>query len=96
MEESYEVAQQLKPLADAHGKTLTQFSLAWVLANPVITSIIIGPRTMEQLEDNLGCLDCTLTADDESAIDALVPLGEHTGKGYNDPAYPVLGRVTAG
>jgi aryl-alcohol dehydrogenase-like predicted oxidoreductase len=92
-EESYEVAQQLKPLADAHGKTLTQFSLAWVLANPVISSIIIGPRTMQQLEDNLGSLDCTLTADDEASINELVPLGEHTGKGYNDPAYPVLGRI---
>ena len=91
-EESYAVAQKLKPLADAHGKTLTQFSLAWVLANPTITSLIIGPRTMEQLEDNLGCLDCTLTAADETAIDQLVPPGEHTGKGYNDPAYPVLGR----
>ena len=93
-EESYEVAQNLKPLADAHGKTLTQFSLAWVLANPTITSVIIGPRTMEQLMDNLGCLDCTPTAADEAAIDALVPPGEHTGKGYNDPAYPVLGRLT--
>ena len=91
-EESYEVAQQLKPLADAHGKTLTQFSLAWVLANPTITSLIIGPRTMEQLEDNLGCLDCLLTEADEATINQLVPLGEHTGKGYNDPAYPVLGR----
>ncbi|MDE0396759.1 MAG: aldo/keto reductase [Candidatus Poribacteria bacterium] len=91
-EESYEVAQQLKPLADAHGKTLTQFSLAWVLANPTITSLIIGPRTMEQLEDNLGCLDCRVTEADEAAIDQMVPPGEHTGKGYNDPAYPVLGR----
>ena len=95
-EESYEVARQLEPLADAHDKTLTQFALAWVLANPLITSAIIGPRTMEQLEDNLGCLDCTLSAADEAAIAALVPPGEHTGKGYNDPAYPVLGRVTRG
>lgn len=91
-DESFDIAQELKPLADAHGKTLTQFALAWVLANPTITSVIIGPRTMEQLEDNLGCLDCTVTADDEAAINALVPPGEHTGKGYNDPAYPVLGR----
>lgn len=91
-EESYEVAQKLVPLAEAHGKTLTQFSLAWVLANPVITSLIIGPRTMEQLEDNLGCLDFTISESDETAIDELVPPGEHTGKGYNDPAYPVLGR----
>jgi len=91
-EESFEVAQKLMPLAEAHGKTLTQFALAWVLANPAITSVIIGPRTMEQLEDNLGCLDCTITEDDETAIDQLVPPGEHTGKGYNDPAYPVFGR----
>ncbi len=91
-EESFEVAQKLTPLADAHGKTLTQFALAWVLANPTITSVIIGPRTMEQLEDNLGCLDCTITEDDEKVINELVPPGEHTGKGYNDPAYPVLGR----
>ena len=91
-EESYAVAQDLKPLADAHGKTLTQFSLAWVLANPIITSAIIGPRTMKQLEDNLGCLDWTLTETDEATINELVPPGEHTGKGYNDPAYPVLGR----
>ncbi len=92
-EQSYEVAQQLKPLADAHGKTLTQFALAWVLANPIITSVIIGPRTMEQLKDNLGCLDCTITENDENAINQLVPPGEHTGEGYNDPAYPVLGRT---
>ena len=91
-EESYEVAQKLVPLAEAHGKTLTQFSLAWVLANPVITSLIIGPRTMDQFEDNLECLDCKLTESDEAAINELVPLGEHTAKGYNDPAYPVLGR----
>ena len=92
-EESYEVAQQLKPLADAHGKTLTQFSLAWVLANPTITSVIIGPRTMEQLEDNLGCLDCPITETDEDAIDQLVPPGEHTGKGYNDPSISCIRKV---
>ena len=93
-EESFEVAQKLKPMADAHGKKLTQFSLAWVLANPIITSVIIGPRTMEQLEDNLKCLDCVLSPEDESAINALVPPGEHTGRGYNDPLYQVMGRPT--
>lgn len=91
-DESFEVAQQLIPLAEQHGKTLTQFALSWVLANSTITSVIIGPRTMEQLEDNLGCLDCEITEDDEQVINQLVPSGEHTGKGYNDPAYPVLGR----
>lgn len=91
-EESYEVAQKLQPVAAAHGKTLAQFALAWTLANPTITSVIIGPKSIEQLEDNLGCLDCAISAEDEAAVDQLVPPGEHTGKGYNDPMYPVLGR----
>lgn len=91
-EESYEVAGRLHPRAEAHGVTLSQFALAWCLANPIVTSAIIGPRTMEQLEDNLGALDCRLTPDDEAAVDALVPPGEHTGKGYNDPSFPVTGR----
>ncbi len=91
-DESLSVAEAVKPLAAAHGVPLTQFALAWVLANPIVTSPIIGPRTMAQLEDNLGALEVAVTAEDEAAIDALVPPGEHTGKGYNDPQYPVRGR----
>lgn len=91
-EESYEVAQRLQPLAAAHGKTLAQFALAWTLANRRITSIIVGPKNLEQLEDNLGSLDCSISPEDEATVDQLVPPGEHTGKGYNDPMYPVLGR----
>ena len=91
-EESYEVAQKIQPLAAAHDKTLAQFALAWTLANPTITSVIIGPKNLEQLEDNLSCLDCAISPEDEAAVDQLVPPGEHTGKGYNDPMYPVLGR----
>jgi aryl-alcohol dehydrogenase-like predicted oxidoreductase len=91
-DESFVVADRLRAVVEGKGCTLTQFALAWVLANPIVTSAIIGPRTMEQLEDNLGCLDIRVTAEDEAAVDALVPPGEHTGKGYNDPAYPVRGR----
>ncbi len=91
-DESIVIAPSIKPLAEAHGVTLTQFSLAWVFANPFVTSTTIGPRTMEQLEDNLGALDVSITDEDEASIDALVPRGEHTGKGYNDPQYPARGR----
>ncbi|MDH7568554.1 MAG: aldo/keto reductase [Armatimonadota bacterium] len=90
--ESFEVAQKLKPVAARKGCPLTQFALAWVLANPIVTSVILGPRTMEQFEDNLGCLSLTVTPEDERDVDALVPPGEHTGWGFNDPAYPVRGR----
>ena len=91
-DESLGIPESLKPLAEAHGTALSQFALAWVLANPIISSAIIGPRTMAHLEDNLGALDVTVTADDEAAIDRLVPPGDHTGKGYTDPQYPVRGR----
>lgn len=91
-EESYEIAQQIKPLADAHGKTMTQFSLNWVLANPIVTSAIVGPRTMAHYEDNMGCLGWEISDDALDKIDELVPPGEHTGWGFNDPQYPVQGR----
>jgi aryl-alcohol dehydrogenase-like predicted oxidoreductase len=60
-----------------------------------VTSAIIGPRTLEQLQDNLGAVGWRLTPEEEAAVDRLVPPGEHTGKGYNDPAYPVRGRPAA-
>jgi len=91
-EESYQAAQELMPLAEARGKTLSQLALAWLLGNPLVTSPIIGPRTMEQLEDNLGALGWSLTPEEEAAVDRLVPPGEHTGYGFNDPLYPVMGR----
>ncbi len=91
-EESFAVAQALKPLADAHGCTLSQFAVAWTLANPTVTSAIIGPRTMEQFEDSLPSLEVRLTAADEAAVDAQVPRGWKTGRGFNDPNYPVRGR----
>ena len=47
---------------------------------------------MEQFDDNVGCLSCRITPEDEAAVDALVPPGEHTGRGFNDPLFPVTGR----
>ena len=91
-DQSFEVARALKPLADAHDKTMTQFSLNWVLANPIVTSAIIGPRTMAHYEDNIGCLGWEMSDAALDTIDQLVPPGEHTGWGFNDPQYPVTGR----
>ncbi|MBK37155.1 MAG: NADP-dependent oxidoreductase [Gemmatimonadetes bacterium] len=94
-DESFEVAQAIKPLADAHGKTMTQFSLNWVLGNPIVSSAIVGPRTMEQYVDNVGCLGWEIDDETLAKIDKLVPPGEHTGWGFNDPQYPVIGRPKA-
>lgn len=94
--ESYEVAQQLLKIAEKHNCPLSQLAIAWVLANPLITSVILGPRTLEQFEDNLKAADVQLTAEDEQRIDELVPPGTHTQREYQDPAYPITGRPTAG
>ena len=52
-----------------------QLALAWVMAQPGITSPIVGPRTMEQLEEYLGAPSVTLTEADRARIDELVPPG---------------------
>lgn len=93
-DESLEVAMKLKPLAERLGKPMSQLALNWVLGNPIITSVIVGPRTMEQFEDNLGCLDWEIDDEALKEIDSLVPPGEHTGWGFNDPVMPVLGQPT--
>ncbi len=91
-EANFTLAEQLATLAGDAGCTPSQLALAWVLANPLVTAPIIGPRTFEQLEDNLGALTVTIGPELEAAIDALVPPGEHTGRGFRDPAFPVTGR----
>ncbi len=89
---SLEIAGQIQTHCQQKGVATSQFSLAWCLANPILTSVIVGPRTMEQFEDNLSCLDVTITAEDEAFIDGLVPPGEHSGHGFQDTAYPITGR----
>ena len=58
-------------LADDKGCTPSQLALEWCRVQPGITSPIIGPRTPEQLADNLGCLDVELTETDLEKLDAL-------------------------
>jgi aryl-alcohol dehydrogenase-like predicted oxidoreductase len=89
---SIELAQQIAGYCNQKGVETSQFALAWCLANPTVTSVIIGPRTVAQFDDNMGCLEVEITEEDEAFIDSLVPPGEHSGKGFQDPAYPITGR----
>jgi aryl-alcohol dehydrogenase (NADP+) len=94
-EASFAVAEALGRHCTAKGVALSQFALAWCLANPIVTSVIIGPRTREQFDDNIRCLEVAITGDDEAFVDSLVPPGEHSGKGFQDPQYPIFGRPRA-
>lgn len=91
-DESFVIAAQLTEYCQQKGCRTSAFALAWCLANPILTSVILGPRTMEQFEDNLHALEVTITPEDEAFVDRLIPPGEHSGKGFPDPAYPVTGR----
>ncbi|MCO6449221.1 MAG: aldo/keto reductase [Caldilineales bacterium] len=71
----FDVVEGLAPLAEAKDITLAQFSLAWCIRQPGVTSPIIGPRTMTQLEDNLGAVEVEISDEDRAAVDALVPPG---------------------
>lgn len=90
---SLDISQQVREYSEAKGWRPSQFALAWVLANPTLTSVIVGPRTREQFADNVACLDVSLSSEDEAFVDALVPPGEHSGRGFQDTAYPITGRA---
>jgi aryl-alcohol dehydrogenase-like predicted oxidoreductase len=89
---SLEIAQRIAEHCRQKKTTSSRFALAWCLANPIVSSVILGPRTREQFEDNCACLEVTISAEDEQFVDGLVPPGEHSGKGFQDPQYPILGR----
>ena len=73
--------------------TPSQFAVAWVLNNRLVTSAIVGPRTLEQMREYLDGVDVAFTAEDEALIDGMVASGHPSTPGYNDPAYPLEGRV---
>ena len=90
--ESLAIAQKLKAHAEALGMTPSQFALAWVLDNRLVTSVICGPRTQAQLLDYLGVIGRRLPAASEALVDGLVAPGHPSTPGYRDPMEPVEGR----
>jgi aryl-alcohol dehydrogenase-like predicted oxidoreductase len=91
--ESLELAQKIRAHAEKRGMTAGQFAVNWVLNNKLVTAVIAGPRTEEQWDGYIGALAHRFTAEDEKLIDDLVVTGHASTPGYNDPAYPVEGRV---
>jgi aryl-alcohol dehydrogenase-like predicted oxidoreductase len=92
-EESIAMAQTIKAHAEKKNLTPTQFAVGWVLANQIVSSVIAGPRTLEQWDQYLAAVDTELDEEDEALIDSLVPPGHPSTPGYSDPAYPFYGRI---
>lgn len=71
----YDVVEQLIPLAEAEGISMVKMAIAWSLAHPAVTSSIIGPRTMEQLDGQIDADELQLSDKVMDAIDEIVKPG---------------------
>jgi aryl-alcohol dehydrogenase-like predicted oxidoreductase len=66
---NWELLDTMDKMAEGKGgKSVSQIALAWLLADPIITSPIIGPRTIEQLQDNLGAVDVKLNGGERELL----------------------------
>jgi aryl-alcohol dehydrogenase-like predicted oxidoreductase len=72
-EQGWELIDLLREIAHEKHCSVSQVALAWCATRPGITAPIIGPRTYEQVVDNLGAADIDITDDDVARIDAIVP-----------------------
>jgi len=68
-ERNWDLLERMDGIAKEKGATISQIALAWLLANPLITSPIIGANLLDQLKDNLGALAISLSADDKAVLD---------------------------
>jgi aryl-alcohol dehydrogenase-like predicted oxidoreductase len=68
---AYDIVDMMKKIAAARGVSAAQVALAWVLSRDAVTSVIIGARKREQLDDNLAAVDLALSAEDLHALDEV-------------------------
>ncbi len=87
-EVKFDAVDRLTAVAEAAGMPLTGLALAFALAHPAVSSVLIGPRTPDQLADLLALADIRLDADTLAAIDTIVPPGTTINPrdaGYHNP-----------
>lgn len=88
-ERRLDAVERLLPIAEEAGLKPAHMALAFVIAHPGVTSAILGPRTMEHLDDLLAAADVALTDELLDRIDAVVPPGTEIGRldmDYDPPA----------
>jgi aryl-alcohol dehydrogenase-like predicted oxidoreductase len=73
-ERTWKILDVIAPIAKAHGCSPARVSLAWLLAKPVVTSVIIGAKRHDQLQDNLAAIELTLTQDELKRLDEVSAL----------------------
>jgi aryl-alcohol dehydrogenase-like predicted oxidoreductase len=73
-ERTWKILDAMAPIAKAHNCSAARISLAWLLTKPVVTSVIIGAKRLDQLQDNLAAVDVKLTEDEMKRLDEVSAL----------------------
>jgi aryl-alcohol dehydrogenase-like predicted oxidoreductase len=73
-ERTWKILDVIKPIAEAHGCSAARVSLAWLLSKPFVTSVIIGAKRPDQLEDNLAAVDLKLSEEELQQLDEVSAL----------------------
>src|ERR1035437_2384928 len=73
-ERTWKILDAMAPIAKAHSCSAARISLAWLLTKPVVTSVIIGAKRLDQLEDNIAAVDLRLTEDELKRLDEVSAL----------------------
>jgi aryl-alcohol dehydrogenase-like predicted oxidoreductase len=75
-ERNWQIIGTVGRIAEGRGASYGQIALAWLRAQPIVASVILGARTMQQLDDNLGAAEIELTAEERGALDVASALPE--------------------
>ncbi|MGN8158493.1 aldo/keto reductase [Salinisphaera sp. SWV1] len=69
--------EQMRPMADQRGVSVARIALAWLLSQRHVTSVLVGAKRLEQLEDNISAVDIRLTADELACLEEISRLPPH-------------------
>ena len=73
-ERAYDIIDAMAPIAKAHDASVARVALAWLLQRKGVMSVIIGAKTVEQLDDNLAAAELTLTPEEIATLDKVSAL----------------------
>jgi aryl-alcohol dehydrogenase-like predicted oxidoreductase len=73
-ERAFACIDVMRSIAEAHDVSVARIAIAWLLHRPIVTSVIVGAKTIEQLDDNLAATTVALTADEMTALDRVSAL----------------------
>jgi aryl-alcohol dehydrogenase-like predicted oxidoreductase len=74
VERGWKCVAEMRRIGDEHGVSVARVALAWLLAKPHVTTVIIGAKTIEQLDDNLAATELTLSPEEIAQLDAVSEL----------------------